>query len=108
MCYAPADPATGWLFVDCHAEQVSRYEPGRGRYTADRDTDPFVRSVRLPGPDFEAELILTLYGKTLRWGPGWWIDHPGENWPEEKKAIAGQLRDIDAADPSQALRRRGH
>jgi hypothetical protein len=46
--------------VDCHAEQVSRYDVGRGRYTADRDTDPLVRSVRLSGADFEAGLILTL------------------------------------------------
>jgi hypothetical protein len=108
MCYAPADRTAGWLFVDCHAEQVSRYDVGRGRYTADRDTDPLVRSVRLSGADFEAGLILTLYGKTLRWGPGWWIEHPGENWPAEKKAIAGQLRDINAADPSLALREPRH
>lgn len=104
LCYAPGDPAAGWLFVDCHAERVSRYEAGRGRYTAERDTDPLVRSVRLSGADFEAGLILTLYGKTLRWGPGWWVDHPSDGWPADKKAIAGQLRDISAADPSRALR----
>jgi hypothetical protein len=103
LCYAAADPAVGWLFVDCHAEQVCRYDAGHGRYTADHDTDPLVRSVRVSGLDFEAGLILTLYGKTLRWGPGWWIDHPRANWPAEIKAIASQLRHINAADPSQAL-----
>lgn len=104
LCYAAADPALGWLFVDSHAEDVRRYDVGHGRYTADYDTDPLIRSVRLSGPDFEAGLILTLYGKTLRWGPGWWIDRPGANWSEEREAIASQLRHINAADPSQALR----
>jgi hypothetical protein len=108
LCYAPADPAAGWLFIDCHAEHARRYDVGHGRYTADRDTDALVRSVRLSGPDFEAGLILTLYGKTLRWGPGWWIDHPDANRPADSSAIARQLREIDAADPSQALRGPGH
>jgi hypothetical protein len=76
LCYATADPGEGWLFVDCHAEYVRRYDAGHGRYTADLDTDPLVRSVRIPGPSFEDGLILTLYGLTMRWGPGWWITHP--------------------------------
>jgi hypothetical protein len=74
-------------------EYVRRYEASHGRYTADRDADPLVRSVRLPGPDFEAGLILTLYGKTLRWGQGWWIDHPSGTLTAEKKAIARQLQE---------------
>jgi hypothetical protein len=77
LCYVPEDPAAGWLFTDCHAEQARRYNVGRGGYTADRDAEPLIRSVRLSGQDFESGLILTLYGKTLRWGPGWWLDHPG-------------------------------
>lgn len=108
LCYAPLDPAAGWLFIDCHAEQATRYDAGHGRHVTDQDTDPLVRSVRRSGQTFEAGLILTLYGKTLRWGPGWWIDHPDENWPPQHKAIAGQLREIQAADPSRALRRPGH
>jgi hypothetical protein len=107
LCYAPADRAEGWLFVDCHVERSRRYDVGHGRYTAVGDVEPLVRSVRLSGQGFEAGLILTLYGKTLRWGPGWWIDRPGENWPAEKAAIASQLREISAADPSQSLRRPG-
>jgi hypothetical protein len=104
LAYAPADPAPGWLFIDCHAERASRYDVGHGRYTAVRDAEPLVRSVRVSGLGFEAGLILTLYGKTLRWGPGWWTDHPSENWPAETAAIAAQLRQVSAADPSQSLR----
>jgi hypothetical protein len=106
-CYAAADRAAGWLFADCYAERVRRYDPGQGRYTEQRDADPLVRSVRLPGTeDFEAGLVLTLYGKVLRWGPGWWIDHPGASQTAETRAIAAQLRSINAADPSQNLRGR--
>jgi hypothetical protein len=79
LYYVPEDPAAGWLFIDCHAEQARRYNVGRGGYAADRDAEPLIRSVRLSGQDFESGLILTLYGKTLRWGPGWWLDHPGQN-----------------------------
>lgn len=66
LCYAPADPAAGWLFIDCHAEQASRYDVGHGRYEVVRGTGPLVRSVRLSGKDFESGLILTLYGKTVK------------------------------------------
>lgn len=107
LCYVPADPAAGWLFIDCHAERASRYEAGKGRYTAVAGTEPLVRCVRLTGQGFEDGLILTLYGKTLRWGPGWWAGQPSGNLPADKAAIAAQLRQISAADPSQALRRPG-
>lgn len=98
LCYAPADPAAGWMFIDCHAEQVRRYD----------GSELLVRSVRLSGQDFESGLILTPYGKTLRWGPGWWIDHPGQGQPADRAAIAVQLREIRAADPSQSLPRPGN
>lgn len=52
LCYAPADPASGWLFVDCHAAHGS---------------GPLVRSVRLSGQDVVGSgPILTRYGATLR------------------------------------------
>jgi hypothetical protein len=107
LCYAPAAPAAGWLFVDCHAERPLYYDAGLGRYEAVRGVAPLVRSVRLPEQDFEAALILTPYGKTLRWGPGWWIDHPGTSLAPKEAAIAAQLRAINAADPSQSLRSPG-
>ena len=101
LCYAANDPAVGWLFVDSPAVHVRRYEAGHGRYTADKDTDPLVRSLRMSSQPFEDGLILTLYGKVLRWGPGWWIDHPSASQTPEQQAIARQLRQIRDADPSQ-------
>jgi hypothetical protein len=51
--------------------------------------------------------VLTLFGKVLRGGPGWWLEHP-EGLSETKQAIAAQLRGIESRDPSQSLRpRRG-
>ncbi|MEV6524491.1 hypothetical protein AB0M43_21265 [Longispora sp. NPDC051575] len=100
LCYTPAD-ASGWVFFDCWDEQPRRYVPGEGTYTADRETDPLVRSVRVPAADFEDGLILTLYGRVLRWGPEWWIHHPGDDATDEAQAIAAQLRHIEQVDPSQ-------
>ena len=108
LCYAPAD-GTGWVFMDCYTQPTTgRYVPGKGTYEGECDEDPLVRSVRHPAATFEAGLILTLYGKVLRWGPGWWLEQPtGLN--DEQRAIAMQLRDIEAADPSQSLKPpRGH
>jgi hypothetical protein len=108
LCYAPAD-GTGWVFMDCYTEPTPGcYAPGKGRYSGERDDDPLVRSVRHPAATFESGLILTLYGKVLRWGPGWWIEQPtGLN--AEQHAVAMQLRGIEAADPSQSLKPpRGH
>jgi hypothetical protein len=102
LCYAPAD-RSGWVFVDCFAEHHGEYVPGAGRYEWRGDDDPLVRAVRLPSADFESGLTLTLYGKVLRWGPGWWLDHP-EGLSDEQLAIAAQLRSVESGDPSQALR----
>jgi hypothetical protein len=38
--------------------------------------------------------------QSQRWGPGWWIDHPGQGQSADRAAIAAQLREIRAADPS--------
>lgn len=101
LCYAP-DNGTAWVFIDCFAEPVRRYDPGSGTYTFEPDHDPLVRCVRQPAKTFEAGLILTIYGKMLRWGSGWWIHHPDHLSPEQQ-AIAAQLRDVEARDPSTAL-----
>ena len=101
LCYAP-DDGSGWIFFDCFTEPSTSYQPGKGSYGYERDEDPLVRDVRVPAEDFEQGLILTLYGRVLRWGPGWWIDHPGHApRSAETEAIAAQLRGIRAADPSQ-------
>lgn len=104
LCYAPADGGR-WVFFDCWDEPSPRYVPGEGRFDGGLETDPLVRDVRTPAADFEDGLILTLYGKVLRWGPGWWIHHPSETASEEEQVIADQLRQIDSADPSQGRRR---
>jgi hypothetical protein len=106
LCYAPAD-MSGWVFVDCFAAHRDVYVPGAGRYERRRDDDPLVRAVRRRAGDFESGLTLTLYGKVLCWGPGWWLDDP-EDLSDEQQAIAAQLRSVELGDPSQALRpRRG-
>lgn len=102
LCYVPAD-GSGWVFIDCFPAHTSRYEPGAGSYAWQRDDDPLVRTVRFPAEDFESGLVLTLYGKVLRWGPGWWLEQPA-GLSDEQQAIAAQLRSINAADPSQSLK----
>lgn len=99
VCYVPAD-ASGWVFFDCWSDPPRNYVPGRG-FTVERDRDPLVRNVRIPAGDFESSLILTRYGRELRWGPGWWIHQPSAGASATTLAIAAQLRGIEAADPSQ-------
>lgn len=100
LCYASADGGR-WVFFDCWDERVLRYVPGKGRFEGGFDPDPLVRDIRTPAADFDGGLVLTVYGKVLRWGPGWWIHHPSSTQSEEQAAIACQLRRLEAADPSQ-------
>ncbi|MEV6427222.1 hypothetical protein [Nocardia sp. NPDC051463] len=79
--------------------------PGKGRFDGGFDLDPLVRDIRVPAADFEEGLVLTLYGKVLRWGPGSWIHQPSETRTGEQGAIAAQLRRIEIADPSRGRRR---
>ncbi|GIF62834.1 hypothetical protein Ais01nite_08690 [Asanoa ishikariensis] len=105
LCYARAD-GPGWLFFDCFEDHgTGEYVPGAGRYEWRWTEDPLVRAVRRPAPDFEAGLVLTLYGKVMRWGPGWWLDQP-DGLSDEQQAVAAQLRAVEASDPSQSLRTR--
>jgi hypothetical protein len=101
LCYVSG--AGEWAFFDCWDESTMRYQAGKGAYEPVHESVPLVRSVRVPADDFESGLVLTLYGKVLRWGPGWWIQHPGANTSEESLAIAAQLRAVEAADPSSGL-----
>jgi hypothetical protein len=100
LCYVPVE-AAGWVFVDCWDEAPQRYVPGEGNFESLTEDDPLVRDIRVPVDNFEDGLILTLYGRVLRWGPGWWIHHPGHTTPDETAAIAAQLRQIESNDPSQ-------
>lgn len=66
---------------------------GAGTYESLAEVDPLVRSIRIPAADFESGLVLTLYGKVLRWGAGWWIHQPERERlggvPGDRRATAG-------------------
>lgn len=98
LCYVPAD-GSGWVFVDCWDERTPRYQPGQGSFDVPVETDPLVRDIRVPADTFEDGLVLTLFGRVLRWGPGWWIHHPGHDTSPTTAAVAAQLRQIEADDP---------
>jgi hypothetical protein len=85
LCYAPED-GSGWVFFDCWQERVERYEPGEGTFEVLVEDDPLVRDIRVPADTFDDGLILTLYGRVLRWGPGWWIHHQGHTASPETAA----------------------
>ncbi len=93
LCYASSNRDAGWIFVEGHDVITRSYDVSAGRNKTAFDPDPLVRSVRRSAADFEEGLVMTPYGKLLRWGEGWWIDHPSPDWPAETLAIAAQLRD---------------
>jgi len=102
-CYVVGEPTAPWLFLDFARDRVLQYQEGKGTYDdIEWKSDPLLRDVRLPASDFEAGLILTLYGKVRRWGSGWWIEQPDSRAPA---GVAEQLREIADRDPSQSLRR---
>jgi hypothetical protein len=103
ICYAGPPGADGWIFFDFdgEAERARPYEFGEGRYRGGDHPAPgdrVLRDVRLPASRWHDGLVLTLYGKVKRGGPGWWIDEPGDG---PNSAIAAMLRDIRDQDPSQ-------
>ncbi len=102
-CYAPAD-GSGWVFIDCWDEAPARYVPNKGTFDREVQADPLVRDIRVPAGDFDDGLVLTLYGRVLRWGPGWWIHRPSDAMSEQTKEIAAQLRQIESSDPSRDRR----
>ena len=105
-CYAPSAVGDRWVYFDFTRETVMQYETGKGSY-ADLGwkEEPLLRDIRVTDSDFDSGLILTLYGKVQRWGTGWWIKNPSTELGGAPKGVAAQLREIEQADPSQALRR---
>ncbi|GIH96788.1 hypothetical protein ACFFMN_14860 [Planobispora siamensis] len=94
-------------FVDCWDEPALRCVPGKGNCEPVFDGAPLVRSVRVPADDFGSGLVLSLYGKVLRWGPGWWI-HGRRHGPLPYGAPTGARRQSDqAAEPRWATRPSG-
>jgi hypothetical protein len=102
LCYAPDTMETGWVFFDCWEKHVMEYRTGEG-FGARWNDDPLLRNIRMPAGTFEDSLILTLYGKVLRWGPGWWIQHQSARGDSAPPGVRDQLGKIEASDPSQSL-----
>lgn len=105
-CYAAADPERGWVFLDYWSEQLpAPYAPSSEapEHVGAASGDPLLRDVRLPLGDWESSLVLTAFGKYLRWGTGWWMDHRVHPVDPALDGIAEQVRAIREADPSQAL-----
>jgi hypothetical protein len=106
LCYA--GPSTGdWVAFDCWEETTSKYVVEDGHlnhgFFAQHEEDPLLRCVRIPADSFNESLVMTIYGKVLRWGPGWWLDTDPARNTETPDGIREQLQDIDNDDPSQSL-----
>jgi hypothetical protein len=65
FCYAP-DDGTGWVFFDGSDHRPDVYDLEQGQFTWGYPQDPLLRSIRLPGDDFEQSLRLTRHGEALR------------------------------------------
>ena len=103
LCYVSPAGEGDWVFFDFWEGPTATYVPGEGRLARTWNDDPLLRSIRIPADTFEGGLILTLWGKFVRWGESWWLDHPSESPPPGwDPDILEQLRGIHAADPSQS------
>lgn len=103
--FAPTDTSSSWVHLDFASERTSTYDHVTGKVVA-RTGEALLRDIRLPTEHFLDGLILTNYGRHLRWGPGSWIDQsPHRDSTPQQHAIAEKLRSIRAVDPSQVLRR---
>lgn len=65
LCYAPEE-SIGWIFFDGSDHMPDIYDLDSGRFTSGYPKDPLLRSVRLPGDDFEQSLRLTRHGNALQ------------------------------------------
>lgn len=63
LCYSPAD-GTGWVCFDGFQYHPDGHGARQAVFTGYPD-DPILRSIRLPGPDFEGGLRLTPLGAAL-------------------------------------------
>jgi hypothetical protein len=104
LCYA--GPSTReWIAFDCWEPPITRYRVAgdgwRGGVHSERVDDQLLRDVRVPADTFADSLVLTTYGKVLRWGPGWWLDRAAK--VDAPEGVGEQLREIRSVDPSQSL-----
>jgi hypothetical protein len=103
FCYAVAGAASGWVFFDFWEEYARSYVEGGG-FTWTRNDDLLLRDIRVPSDTFEESLVLTIWGKVLRWGEAWQIERPdADPLPGSDPEILEQLRSIHRSDPSQSL-----
>jgi hypothetical protein len=63
LCYGP-ESGTGWVFFDGFTYHPDEHGAPQTVFTG-YPADPILRSIRLPGPDFEAGLRLTPLGAAL-------------------------------------------
>jgi hypothetical protein len=101
LCFASAH---GWAFVDFCDFSTPQYAPGTGDFRYPHDEDPLVFAVRMPAENFERGLNLTLVGRVITRGVGWWIEQ-SELFDQKAQAIAGQLKEVDAQEPASKPRR---
>jgi len=109
LCYVgPED--TDWVAFDCWEAPLTKYyvEGARGAHIragvfTTYPENPLLRDVRVPAPSFNESLILTTYGKVLRWGSAWWLRTQPARPDEAPAGVRTQLQAINAGDPSQAL-----
>jgi hypothetical protein len=108
LCYAgPAN--RDWVAFDCWEETTRRYMIEDGNHQpgflpqGEGEDNPLLRCVRIPADSFNESLIMTIYGKVLRWGPGWWIDTEPSRNTETPDGIRERLQAISNSDPSQSL-----
>jgi hypothetical protein len=105
LCYVADSSDGSWVYFDCFEN------PAPAAYAIDKRglvgggwvKDPLLRDIRVPAAHFADSFVLTAWGKLIRWGPGWWIDHPRPDSDAKTAAIAAQLRGIAESDPSQSL-----
>jgi hypothetical protein len=105
LCYVAQASDDAWVYFDCFENQApAAYDIEKGGLAHNPWVkDPLLRDVRAPAANFADSFVLTAWGKLVRWGPGWWIDHPRPDLDAKSAAIAAQLRRIAENDPSQSL-----
>jgi hypothetical protein len=101
-CYAPADYHLPWVFCDFVFDRREAYVYGTGRNDESFDPDPLLRNVRVPSDTFRDGLVLTAYGKLVRWGPQWWVSHASEPAYAEVEHLASRVRQVTLEDHARA------
>jgi len=105
LFYAPETSDDDWACFDCFENPApTGYAVGKGGLEhRGWPRDPLLRDIRVPAAHFADSFVLTAWGKYIRWGPSWWINHPKPDSDAKTAAIASQLRRMADDDPSKSL-----